>query len=308
MRILFFGTPDFASDLLAYLLDQKVEVVGVVTQPDRAKGRSSALVFSPVKQLISALGLKIPIFQPVKSSDPRFIEEIKALKADLYVVAAFGQILPQELLDIPPLGCINIHASLLPLYRGAAPIQRCLIAGDKETGVAIQKMVKKLDAGDVIARVKMAIPPEMTFGELKKALCDLSKPLLLSVLQRFEKGIPSGEPQDDALVTYAPKIDPEEGQIDWNRSAEELHNLIRGLSPVPGARCWVEQGGEKRLVKILRTKVSAQKGSPGEILNHNGIVACGKDSLQLLEIQPEGKKRMSAMDWLRGFRALPKFF
>ncbi len=252
-------------------------------------------------------GLSLPILQPEKSSDPQFLEQIQALRADLYVVVAFGQILPQKLLDMPPLGCINVHASLLPKYRGAAPIQRCLMAGDRETGVVVQKMVRQLDAGDVIATVKTQIPPEMTFGELRQLLCELSKPLLFSVLKSFEMGIVEADPQDATLSTYAPKIEPEEGQIDWSHPAEQLHNLIRAFSPQPGARCWVESAGEKKLVKILRASVVLRVGSPGELLAPEGIIACGQDALKLLEVQPEGKKKMSGADWLRGFRSPPFF-
>jgi methionyl-tRNA formyltransferase len=308
MRIVFFGTPEFASEILAFLLDHQVSVVGVVTQPDRPKGRSSNPAFSSVKELLFQRDLKIPLFQPEKSSDPLFLEEIKTLGADLYVVVAFGQILPQKLLDIPPLGCINVHASLLPKYRGAAPIQRSLMAGEKETGVSIQKMVKQLDAGDVIKTAHVKIPHTMIFEELRKLLCEISKPLLLSLLKKFEKGIPLAQPQDISLVTYAPKIEPEEGEIDWTQPAETLHNLIRALSPKPGARCWVYQGDEKKQLKILRSQVVSQTGRPGEILSQDPIIGCGQMALQLLEVQPEGKKRMAASDWLRGFRSPPRFF
>lgn len=307
MRIVFFGTPEFAASILRFLLDHKIEIVAIVTQPDRPKGRSSTPVFSAVKSLISDLRLQIPIFQPEKSSEPFFLEALVSLKADLYVVVAFGQILPQKLLDIPPLGSINVHASLLPKYRGAAPIQRCLMAGDTQTGVSIQKIVKQLDAGDVIATASVQIPLDMTFGELKELLCERSKPLLLSVLRAFEQGIPDAKPQDPSLITYAPKIEPEEGQIDWNQSAESLHHLIRAFSPTPGARCWVGQEEEKKQLKILRTRIVSQTGVPGKLLSNTGVIACGEKALQLLEVQPEGKKKMPAADWLRGFRFLPQF-
>jgi len=307
MRIVFFGTPEFAADILSFLLDHKVSIVGVVTQPDRPKGRSSALVCSPVKKLVSQCAGAIPLFQPEKSSDPQFINHLQTLEAELYVVVAFGQILPQKLLDLPSLGCINIHASLLPKYRGAAPIQRCLIAGDKETGVCIQKMVRQLDAGDIIAVARTNISEDITCGELKQVLCDLSKPLLLSVLERFEKEIPTAKPQDVALVTYASKIEPEEGRIDWNQSAQSLHDLIRAFSPQPGARCFIRLGGEEKQLKILRSQVIFKKGQPGEILSSEPIVACKEMSLQLLEVQPEGKKKMLASDWFRGLRSSPQF-
>jgi methionyl-tRNA formyltransferase len=303
MRIVFFGTPEFAAETLSYLLDHKVSIVGVVTQPDRPKARSSAPAFSAVKEQLFKGSSDIPLFQPEKASDPEFLEKLKALRADLYVVVAFGQILPQKLLDIPPLGCINVHASLLPKYRGAAPIQRCLMQGEKITGVSIQKIVKQLDAGDVIATAETEIPPEMTFGELREVLCNLSKPLLLSVLHSFEKeGIPQGAVQDHSQATYAPKIETEEGVIDWKLSSDALHNLIRAFSPMPGARCWVDQGGEKKQLKILRSQKIDQTGMPGELLSKDGVIACGKGALRLIEVQPEGKKRMSAADWLRGAR------
>lgn len=299
MKILFFGTPSFAAEILRYLLDRSVSVAAVVTQPDRPKGRSLQLTPSPVKQL--ALEKNLPILQPEKASQESFLQELIAFQADLFVVVAYGQILSQKLLDIPPLGCINVHASLLPKYRGAAPIQRCLMAGDTETGIAIQKMVRQLDAGDVIATSKMAIPLEMTAGELEKNLIDLAKGSLLEVLHAFERGTPPAAPQDPSQVTYASKITLEEGEIDWHRPALDLHNLIRAFSPRPGAWCWIHQGEERKRLKILRSRsLVTPKGSPGHLFTPEGIVACGQGALQLLEVQPEGKKAMSATDWLRG--------
>ncbi len=295
--IIFFGTPVFAAEILDYLVENLVPIVGIVTQPDRPKGRSLAMTASPVKELAQKKIPHVPIFQPEKSSHSEFLEQISALQADLYVVVAFGQILPQKLLDIPPLGCINVHASLLPRYRGAAPIHRCLLNGDLETGVSIQKMVKQLDAGDVIAESKMAIPREMSFGELEQALCDLSKPLLLSVLNQYRKAIPSAVAQDPNLVTYAAKVEPEEGEIQWSKSPEEIHNLIRAFSPRPGAWCWVTMNGEKKRLKIFRAEVGSGKFT----------IPCGSGSLTLLEVQPEGKPRMSAADWLRGLKTFPTF-
>lgn len=308
LRIVFFGTPDFAASILNYLLDAQVEVAAVVTQPDRPKGRSLQASPSPVKACLIERGLNIPVLQPEKASEAPFLEQLRHLGADLFVVVAFGQILPQSLLDIPPKGCINVHASLLPKYRGAAPIQRSLLNGENETGIAIQKMVKQLDAGDVIASAKVEIPPNMTYGELKKELCELSKPLLLLVLQSFEKAVPSAEPQNHSLATYASKVTVEEAEIHWNRPAQEIHNQIRAFSPKPGAWCWAfSTNGEKKRVKILRTVVVEQQGEAGKILSSDGIVACGSNSLKIIEMQPEGKKAMSASDWLRGFRTLPYF-
>lgn len=298
MKIVYFGTPHFATEVLRDLLDRGVNIVAVVTQPDRPKGRSLQLTPSPVKSL--ALERGIPVFQPEKASQEPFLQELSVLKADLYVVVAFGQILSQKLLDIPPLGCVNVHASLLPKYRGAAPIQRCLIAGESETGIAIQKMVRQLDAGDIIATAKISIPIEMTFGELEEELISLAKPLLFQVIQQYKKGIPPAIPQDPSLVTYASKIEMEEGQVQWNRPAQEIHNLIRAFSPRPGAWCWIEAGGQRKRLKIQRTEISKRSGAPGQLLDSEGVVACGEGSLKLLEVQPEGKKVMKTADWLRG--------
>lgn len=296
MKIVYFGTPLFAAEILQYLLDHQIEIAAVVTQPDRPKGRSLQLTPSAVK---TATPLSIPLFQPEKASQELFLKELKDLNADLFVVVAFGQILPQKLLDIPPLGCINVHASLLPKYRGAAPIQRSILAGEKETGIAIQKMVKQLDAGDVIATAKTEILPDMTYGELEVILRELAKPLLLKVIREYEKRIPHAEPQDRELVTFAPKIELEEGEIHWARSAQDLHNLVRAFSPRPGAWAWVKVGNEKKRLKILKTQIFNGSGQPGEFLS-SGAVACGRGALQLIDVQPEGKKVMKATDWLRG--------
>jgi len=297
VKIVYFGTPHFAAEVLRFLLENKVEVAAVVTQPDRPKGRSLQLTSSPVKEV--AVQASLPIFQPEKASQEIFLSQLADVKADLYVVVAFGQILTQKLLDIPRLGCINVHASLLPKYRGAAPIQRCLMDGETETGVAIQKMVRKLDAGDVIASSKIAIPSEMTFAELEAGLIEITKPLLLQVIHRYATEIPEGVAQDESLVTYASKIEMAEGEIHWNRDAEELHNLIRAFSPRPGAWAWIYSSGERKRLKILRAKCVPFNGKPGE-LSPSAIVSCGKQSLQLIDVQPEGKKVMKAEDWLRG--------
>lgn len=300
MKIIFFGTPPFAAECIAYLLDHGIDIAAVVTQPDRAKGRSLQLTPSAVKTLLLQKAPHIPLLQPEKASESAFLETLASHQADLYVVVAYGQILSQKLLDIPPLGCINVHASLLPKYRGAAPIQRCLMDGEKETGIAIQKMVKQLDAGDVVSLAKTPIGPDTTFAELEKALVDLAKPLLLETIQRYQKGIPPATAQNPALATYASKIELEEGEIDWTRPAKELHNLIRAFSPRPGAWCWIYSGSDKKRLKILRSHPTPQKGKPGELLSSSGLLGCGEGSLQLLEVQPEGKRPMNAADWLRG--------
>ncbi len=298
MKIIFFGTPIFAAECLDYLLARGVAIAAVVTQPDRPKGRSLHLTPSPVKSLVLEKASHIPILQPEKAS--QILEKLTELKADLFVVVAYGQILSQKLLDIPLLGCINAHASLLPLYRGAAPIQRCLMAGETETGISIQKMVRQMDAGDVIACSKISIPIEMTFGELHDKLIELAKPLLLEVIDSYANGIPSASPQDPEKATYAAKIELEEGEVNWNRTAQEIHNLIRAFSPRPGAWCWMQLHQEKKRLKILHSRIVSAKGPPGILISPDGTVACGEGSIQLLEVQPEGKRPMKIADWLRG--------
>lgn len=298
-KVVFFGTPHFAAEILRYLSEHRISIVGIVTQPDRPRGRSKQLVSSPVKEMAEEVFPNVPIFQPEKASNEEFLHALSLLHADLYVVVAYGQILSQKLLSLPAKGCINVHASLLPKYRGAAPMQRCLMAGEKETGVAIQKMVKQLDAGDVIAVAKIPIPKEMVLGELEAELCALSKPLLLQVIREFDAGIPEAMPQDHTLATYAPKIDPLEGEISWSDPAEKIHNLIRAFSPRPGA--WTYLDGKTKKMKILRAHlVENRSGSPGQILSKDGLIACGQGALQVIEVQPEGKKVMTWSDWLRG--------
>jgi methionyl-tRNA formyltransferase len=298
-NIVFFGTPQFAASVLEYLLVHGVSVVAVVTQPDRPKGRALKLTPSPVKALILEKFPHIPILQPEKASQEEFLSALKDLKADLFVVVAYGQILSQKLLDIPPLGCINVHTSLLPRFRGAAPIQRAILAGDTETGVVIQKMVRQLDAGDVLSVAKTKILPNMTFADLEKELNELAKPLLLKLLSEYENGVPEGTAQDHSQATYAAKVEPEEGEIHWNLPASQIHNLIRAFSPKPGAWCWIHVKGEKKRLKILRSEVCQASGAPGSLLA-DGVVVCGVGALRLLEVQPEGKKTMKASDWFRG--------
>lgn len=300
MKIVFFGTPAFAAQCLEYLLDHNIEIIAVVTQPDRPKGRSLQMTPSEVKSLVLTKTPHIPIFQPEKASDATFLGGIALLKPDLFVVVVYGQILSQKLLDIPPLGSINVHPSLLPKFRGAAPIQRCLMAGEAETGVSIQKLVRQMDAGDVIDVSKISVSADIVYGELQDQLLEIAKPLLLKVIRKFENGIPVGVPQNHELVTYASKIELDEGEINWSRPSQEIHNLIRAFSPRPGAWVWVQTSNEKKRLKILRSQLVKGQGHPGSLLSEEPIVACGEGAIRLLEVQPEGKKIMKASDWLRG--------
>lgn len=296
MKIAFFGTPPFAAEVLEYLLAHQVDVAAVITKPDRPKGRSGTPVPTPVKGV--ALRHALPVYQPEKVSDLPFAPTLAAYNADLFVVVAYGEIIKQHLLEMPAKGCINLHASLLPKYRGAAPIQHSILAGDQESGVTIIHLVKKMDAGDMISAVKVPIPSTMTYGELEVALCRAGAPLLLQAIRDLDAGTAARTPQDPAQATLAPKIELEDCEVHWDQPAEKLHNLIRGVYPHPGAWCPVEVRGQKMRLKIHAARGdTTPSGVPGEILQYGkgGIsVACGSGSLHLLQVQLEGKKAMSA--------------
>ncbi len=295
MKIIFFGTPHFAAEILSFLLDNECDVVAVVSKPDKPKGRSKKLMPTQVKELLLVRDEQIPLYQPGKASSSEFADILKAYQPDLFLVVAYGEIISRELLDIPRLGCVNIHASLLPKYRGAAPMQHALINGEKETGITLIEMSEKMDAGDVLAMEKIPVPSEMTLGELTVQLCRLSCSLLKKFLPKLEKGTVQHKTQDHSKATLAPKIKVAHGKIDWSLSASVLHNLIRGLSPFPGAWCEVEIGGQKRRLKILKSEVSDEKPQDNHL-----IVKCGKGSLEILALQLEGKRVMEVNEFLRG--------
>jgi methionyl-tRNA formyltransferase len=303
MKIVFFGTSSFAARVLTKLIEQRYQIAAVVTRPDRSKGRSLHLSPPPVKELSQKIRPDIPIFQPEKASTPEFANILQAIQADLFVVVAYGEIIKKNLLESPKLGCINIHASLLPKYRGAAPIQRSLMAGDKETGITIIEMSPQMDAGDILAMKAIPVPEQMTFGELEPLLCELSCELLFMVIDQFKHRTIVKQPQDHTQATLAPKITPEEEQIDWTKAALVLHNQIRAFSPSPGASCQIKIGNEQKRLKIKRSEVVPGKGTPKDILSFGKegfIVAAGDGALRLLEVQLEGKKAMSAADFVRG--------
>lgn len=305
LRIVFFGTPRFAAEMLAYLLQHEIVIVAIVTQPDRPQGRSLQLTASPVKKEAERLVPHVPVLQPEQAKDPQWIAELALFQADLFVVVAFGQILSQPLLDLPRLGCINVHASRLPRYRGAAPMQRALMEGASSTGVTIMRMVRQMDAGDQIAWAEIPISSQCTHGELETGLCRLAEPLLLSVLHAYRVEIPAATPQDPLSVTYAPKISALETRINWNLPAQEIHNLIRALSPEPGAWCWALHRGEQKRIKLFRSRVVPLHvgGAPGSFVHadlQGMVVQCGEGALELLEVQQEGKKKILFADWFRG--------
>jgi len=304
MNIVFFGTSPFAANLLDCLLKAKINVVAVVTRTDKPQGRSLKVSAPPVKELASQSYPDLPVLQPLKSSTPEFAEHLKKFNSDLFIVAAYGEILKSFILDIPKLGAINVHGSLLPKYRGAAPIQRSLMNGDQETGVTIMKMVLEMDAGDMLEKVRIPLSSNSTFGELEEKLSKMACPALLKVIQQIEDGSLQPTAQNPSEVTFAPKITSQETEIKWNRPAVEIHNLIRAISPQPGAWCWVQVGGDKKRLKIKRSEVVESKGYFGENLvfsDKEWIVACGSDALKLLEVQLEGKKSLPIGEFLRGF-------
>ncbi len=297
MRVVFMGTPDIAATCLKRILEDGSDVVAVYTQPDRPKGRGMKLTFSPVKEVALAAG--IPVYQPENFKEAETVQTLAALKPDVVAVVAYGRILPQSVLDIPKLGCINIHASLLPAYRGSAPYQWAVLDGRKETGVTAMYLVREMDAGDIIDATKTAIDPDETAGELLDRLAVLGAELLRETLVKIENGEVSATPQDPALVSYAPMLDKTMCPIDWTKTAQQVHDHVRGLHPWPVATAVL--GGTH--FKIHATAVVDGHGAPGTILGltRTGLqVACGEGAVEIRVLQAEGGKRMSAPDYFRG--------
>ncbi len=295
MNIVFMGTPDFAVPCLQALLDAGYPVTGVFTQPDKPKGRGYQLTPPPVKEL--ALTHNLPVFQPKSMRDGEALELLKSCQPDLVIVVAYGKILPTEILELPRLGCINVHASLLPKYRGAGPIQWSIIKGEKVTGVTTMYMAEGVDTGDMLESASLEIGENETADELMVRLSKLGAELLISTVKKAEEGTLQPVPQDDALSCHAPMLDKEMACLDFSKPAEEVHNLIRGLSSWPCAYT-TYQG--KRL-KVYRSKLVSQSGQPGKLLDTKRfIVACGTGAVELETVQYEGGKRMAGADFLRG--------
>ncbi len=297
MRVVFMGTPDIAATCLKKILADGFDVVGVYTQPDRPKGRHMKLVASPVKEVAVAAG--IPVFQPEHFREEETVTELRELKPDICAVVAYGRILPQKVLDVPPLGCINIHASVLPKYRGSAPYQWAVLDGLAQTGVTAMYLSREMDAGDIIDVSKTPIGENETAGELLDRLAVLGAELLSKTLKRFESGKVSAVPQNEAEVSYAPMLDKSICPIDWTKTAQQVHNHVRGLHPWPVAT--MELQG--KTFKVHATRVVEGSGRPGEILGltKTGLrVACGEGAVEILSLQAEGGKRMAAPDYFRG--------
>lgn len=303
MRVVFMGTPDFSVPTLNKLIESKHDVVAVITQPDKPKGRGKKMAYPPVKEL--ALQHDIRVYQPSKVRDDSFIDILEAIQPDVIVVIAFGQILPKRLLELPPYGCINIHASLLPKYRGAGPIQWSIINGEKVTGITTMYMDVGLDTGDMLLKEEVDISSKETGGSLHDKLSLLGGNVLLETLNKIEDGRILRIPQDNAESTYAPMLDKSLGNIDWNKRAIDIERLIRGLNPWPTAYSYING----KLFKIWKAEVidsddnDFKPGTICEIIKNRGfVIKCGENSLLLTEVQLQGKKRMDAISFLNGIQ------
>ena len=301
MRIVFMGTPDFAVGSLQALCESgKHEILAVVTQPDRPKGRGNKLLQTPVKEYALEQGLTV--YQPQKVKTPEFVELLHELQPELIVVAAFGQFLSKEILELPKYGCINVHASLLPKYRGAAPIQYAIIKGEKESGVTIMQMDIGMDTGAMLDKVVVPIAENTTMGELHDALREQGAVLLLQVIDKIATGTAVAEPQDDVQATYATLLDRSMEHIDWSKTAQEVHNLIRGFNPAPSTFTKLPNGKSLKIwgSKMTDKSSAAAAGTIIETGKHSFFVACGEGVLEITEVQPESKKRMPAQVFLNG--------
>ncbi|HKA99778.1 MAG TPA: methionyl-tRNA formyltransferase [Methyloceanibacter sp.] len=300
MRIVFMGTPDFAIPALLAICEAGHEVLAVYTQPPREAGRGMNLRKSPVHEVAEEAA--IPVLTPESLKAPGEAKRFGAIGADAAVVVAYGLILPTDILEAPPRGVFNIHASLLPHWRGAAPINRAVMAGDSVSGVSIMRLTEGLDAGPVCLAGRLKIGPEMTAGELHDALAPLGAELMVKALAALEEGQLSCRPQNDAAATYAPKLDPREMRINWRLASRDVHDRIRGLSPYPGAWFEIERGGKRERIKVLRSASAKGAGPAGTLLDDALTIACGKGAVRLTEVQRAGKTPMPAEEFLRGVK------
>ncbi|MCC2101623.1 MAG: methionyl-tRNA formyltransferase [Hyphomicrobiales bacterium] len=299
MRVVFMGTPDFSVPVLTEIVGQGHEVCCVYTRAPQPAGRGMDLRPSPVHKVAERFG--IPVRTPKSLRNPEEQTAFAALDADCAVVVAYGLILPKPILDAPKLGCFNLHASLLPRWRGAAPIQRAIMAGDEETGVMVMQMDEGLDTGPVGMAERVAIGPDMTAGELHDALMKVGADLMTRALSAISRGSLAFRPQAEGGVTYAAKIDKAEARLDFSKPAADVHNLARGLSPFPGAWFEADLGRGPERVKVLKTRLAPGAGAPGEIIG-DGLIACGAGAIELVQVQRGGKAAMSFADFARGAR------
>lgn len=301
MRIVFMGTPDFAVPSLEALLKSEHQVVGVVTQPDRPKGRGQEVVFSPVKAVCQREG--IPVLQPLKMKDPTFLDALRQWMPDVIAVTAYGRILPPAILTLPPRGCINVHGSLLPKYRGAGPIQWAVIRGEQQTGITTMFMAEGMDTGDMLLQETVEIRADDTAGTLAPRLAEVGGRLLVETLRRLEAGTLTPQPQDDAQATMAPLLKKEDGVVDWTLPAAEIANRVRGLSPWPGAYTYVN--GERWVLWHVAVGEEVSGAAPGtvtKVSKDRVEVATGEGTIQLIDIQPSNSRRMTMAQYLAGHR------
>lgn len=306
MRIVFMGTPEFAVPSLEALLQSEDIVVGVVTQPDKPKGRGQTMATSPIKQL--AEKADVPILQPLKMKDPAFLDALRAWQPDLIAVTAFGRILPPVVLDLPPNGCVNVHGSLLPKYRGAGPIQWAVINGEDETGITTMLMDAGMDTGAMLLQERVPIDSEDTAGSLSEKLAKVGGPLLIETIRRLKAGTITPRQQDNSEATMAPLLEKEMGQIDWNSTATEIANRVRGLSPWPGAFTHVDQ--ERWTIwkaKALLDSTSTEPGTAVAVTKDALHIATGRGLLAITELQPANSRRMTVQQYLAGHCLTPGF-
>ena len=306
MRIVFMGTPEFAVPSLEALLHSEDTVVGVITQPDKPKGRGQTMATSPVKQLAEKAG--VPILQPLKMKDPAFLDALRAWHPDLIAVTAFGRILPPVILEMPPKGCVNVHGSLLPKYRGAGPIQWAVMNGERETGITTMLMDAGMDTGAMLLQERMQIDPEDTAGTLSDKLAKIGGPLLVETIRRLKAGTLTPQQQDHSQATMAPLLEKEMGQIDWSSAANEIANRVRGLSPWPGA--FTHAGQERWTIwkaQALADPTTAEPGTAVAVTKDAIHVATGRGLLAITELQPANSRRMTAQQYLAGHRLTPGF-
>lgn len=304
LRVVFMGTPEFSVPTLMEIVGQGHDVVACYSQPPRPAGRGMDLKKSPVHEAAESFG--IPVFTPTSLKDAEAQAQFESLDADVAVVVAYGLLLPKPILDAPEHGCLNLHASILPRWRGAAPINRAIMAGDKETAVQVMRMEEGLDTGPVCMSETVAIGVNMTAGELHDQLSGLGGDLMVRALAALSRSALGEQPQSGNGVTYASKLSKSETRIDWTAPAEEVHNHIRGLSPFPGAWCEMDLGGKTERVKILRSSLLEESGEAGSVLSADEapVIACGSGAVRLEQVQRAGKKPMSGADFFRG-AALP---
>lgn len=306
MRIVFMGTPQFAVPSLEALLQSEDSVVGVVTQPDKPKGRGQTMATSPIKQLAEKSGL--PILQPVKMKDPAFLDALRAWQPDLIAVTAFGRILPPVILDLPPKGCVNVHGSLLPKYRGAAPIQWAVMNGEQETGITTMLMDAGMDTGPMLLQERVPIDPDDTAGSLSEKLAKVGGPLLVETIRQLKAGILTPRPQDHSQATMAPLLEKDMGKIDWALPADQIANRVRGLSPWPGVFTYA--GDERWTIWKARALAGSSTAEPGTavaVAKDAIHIATGRGILAITELQPANSRRMTVHQYLAGHRLTPGF-